>query len=166
MPVIVAPGRNPVIAAALRLLAAQEKNERKASRPEEPAEVARPKGEKAKPGKHAPTKDEAAWMDAIVRYGCIACRIDGVRPRRTAVHHLLRGGVRMGHKHTIGLCDPGHHQGGKPLGMVSRHPDKAAFEKKYGTETQLLKKLQRLLKKQPDGSYAPVEPRTRARAKA
>lgn len=114
-----------------------------------------PKGEPAKPGKRTPTKDEKAWMDAVRAYGCIACHIDGVLPRPTAIHHLLRGGQRMGHKHTIGLCDPGHHQGGKLLKLVSRHPDKAAFEKKYGTEAQLLKRTQKTLKKQSDGSYAP-----------
>jgi hypothetical protein len=114
-----------------------------------------PKGEKAKPGKRAATKDEAAWMDAIVRYGCIACRLDGRPPRPTAVHHILRGGVRLGHKHTIGLCDPGHHQNGGQFGLTSRHPYKARFEAKYGTELQLLAHLQLVLVKQPDGSYAP-----------
>ena len=114
-----------------------------------------PKGEKAKPGKRAPTKDEAEWMRAIVAYGCIACRLDGHAPRPTAVHHILRGGVRMGHKYTIGLCDPGHHQGGGPLGLLSRHPYKARFEARYGTELQLLAHLDIVLKKQPDGSYAP-----------
>lgn len=113
------------------------------------------KGPAAKPGKRAPTKDEQAWMDAIVRYGCIACRLDGHAPRPTAVHHILRGGVRLGHKYTIGLCDPGHHQDGGPLGLTSRHPYKARFEAKYGTELQLLARLQLVLKKQPDGSYAP-----------
>lgn len=96
------------------------------------------KGEKARPGKRAPTKNERDWMDKIVRYGCIACRLDGQEPRPTAVHHLLRGGVRMGHMHTIGLCDPGHHQNGAQFGMVSRHPDRLAFEAKYGTEAELL----------------------------
>jgi hypothetical protein len=99
------------------------------------------KGEKAKPGKRTPTKEEARWMAQIVAHGCIACRLDGLPPRPTAVHHILRGGVRMGHLHTLGLCDPGHHQNGAQFGMVSRHPDKAAFEAKYGTEAELLARL-------------------------
>lgn len=97
-----------------------------------------PKGEAAKPGKGAPTATEREWLDWIVAYGCVACHLDGVPPRPTAVHHLLRGGIRMGHLHSIGLCDPGHHQNGAPLGMVSRHPWKARFEAKYGTEKELL----------------------------
>ncbi len=97
-----------------------------------------PKGPKAKPGKRAPTKIEAEWMGRIVTYGCVACRIDGQLPRPTAVHHILRGGRRMGHLFTLPLCDPGHHQGGEPFGLVSRHPWKARFERRYGPELRLL----------------------------
>lgn len=103
--------------------------------------VAQPKGEKAKPGKTAPTAQERAWMDYITGAGCIACRIDGHQPRPTAVHHILRGGVRMGHLHTLALCDPGHHQGGQALGLISRHPHKAKFEAIYGGEYELLDRM-------------------------
>lgn len=107
-----------------------------------PAEThAAPKDEPAKPGKRAPTVAEREWMDAIVAFGCIACRLDHQQPRPTAVHHVLRGGQRMGHLHTIPLCDPGHHQGGEPLGLISRHPYKARFEDRYGTEEELLRIL-------------------------
>lgn len=100
-----------------------------------------PKGIKAKPGKRKPTADEKRWMDAIVSYGCIACRIDGHEPRDTLPHHILRGGRRIGHLFTIPLCDPGHHQNGGAFGLVSRHPFKTRFEAKYGAELQLLAKL-------------------------
>lgn len=100
-----------------------------------------PKDEKAKPGKGAPTAKEREWLDAIVRFGCIACWLDGLGHRTPAVHHILRGGRRMGHLHSIGLCDPGHHQNGAALGMVSRHPWKTRFEAKYGTELELLARL-------------------------
>ena len=113
-----------------------------------------PKGPEAKPGKRAPTRDERAWMDAIVRFGCIACWMEGRRGVPAAVHHILRGTVRMGHKFTLPLCDPGHHQNGAQFGMVSRHPWKARFEATYGDEWALLTTLQGMLKLQPDGSYA------------
>lgn len=100
-----------------------------------------PKGVKTKPGKRAPTVAEARWMTAIVEYGCIACRKDGHAPRPTAVHHILSGGQRIGHLFTLPLCDPGHHQNGKPLGMTSRHPYRAQFEERYGTELELLEEL-------------------------
>lgn len=117
--------------------------------------LAFPKGEPAKPGKRSPTKDERAWMDAIVQYGCIACRKDGRGYVLPAVHHILRGGLRIGHKFTLPLCDPGHHQGGQQMGLISRHPWKARFEQQYGSEQFLLDELKAVLKKQPDGSYAP-----------
>lgn len=97
-----------------------------------------PKPEPVRPGKRTPTVEERRWMDAITDMGCIVCWIDGFRGVPGAVHHLLRGGRRIGHLHSICLCDPGHHQGGAPMGLVSRHPWKARFEAKYGTEASLL----------------------------
>ena len=100
-----------------------------------------PKAVAAKPGKRAPTVMERAWMDKIAQYGCIACRIDGHGYRPPAVHHILRGGLRIGHMFTLPLCDPGHHQAGQSIGLISRHPWKARFEAKYGTELELLERL-------------------------
>ena len=72
-----------------------------------------PKSAPTKPGKHAPTVAESAWMDSITALGCISCHIDGHPETPGAVHHILSGGRRMGHMHTICLCDPGHHQNGQ-----------------------------------------------------
>jgi hypothetical protein len=102
------------------------------------AVVAAPKDPVSRTGRSTPTTEESAWMASIVSLGCIACRLDGQQPRPTAVHHILRGGRRIGHLFTLPLCDPGHHQGGQPLGLVSRHPWKARFEKLYGAEMDLL----------------------------
>jgi hypothetical protein len=109
-----------------------------------------PKGEKAKPGKRAPTVEERRWLDAIVSHGCVACEMDGTlvqgsdgvyEPRRPQVHHILRGGRRMGHLWTLPLCD-GHHQHGTGApGLIARHPTKAQFEHRYGSEDFLLAKL-------------------------
>jgi hypothetical protein len=111
------------------------------------ATVAVPKLPKTKPGKRAPTVEEAAWMDFITSIGCIACLIDGHPGTPGAVHHILRGGRRIGHLHSICLCDPGHHQNGTD--KISRHPWKARFEAKYGTEAELLAMSQKL-----KGAYA------------
>jgi hypothetical protein len=100
-----------------------------------------PKEVQGKPGKGAPNAEEREWMDWIVAYGCIACHIDGLGQTPPAVHHILRGGQRIGHLFTIPLCDPGHHQGGQERGMVSRHPWKARFEARYGSEMELLESL-------------------------
>lgn len=111
-----------------------------------------PKPPPTKPGKTAPTVAEIKWMDAITALGCIACILDGHPGTPGAVHHLLRGGRRMGHMHTICLCDPGHHQNGQERGMVSRHPYKARFEARYGSEDMLLGRTQKLVafKMQPE----------------
>lgn len=102
------------------------------------AVVSVPKGVKAKPGKGTPTAEEARWMAAIVEYGCIACMLNGWWRREAEVHHILRGGRRMGHLFTIPLC-PGHHRDGAGVhGLVARHPWKARFEKLYGSEMDLL----------------------------
>jgi hypothetical protein len=102
-----------------------------------------------KPGKRTPSKEERAWMDAIVAYGCIACRMDGLGVVPPAVHHMLRGGQRIGHLHTLPLCDPGHHQNGQQFGKVSRHPWKAQFEQRYGSEDHLLAMLRAELGETP-----------------
>lgn len=113
------------------------------------------KGPAAKPGKRAPNADEREWMDAIVRFGCVACWTEGRRGVPAAVHHILRGGQRMGHKFTLPLC-PGHHQQGTGApGLIARHPFKERFEAQYGQEWALLATLQGMLKKRPDGSYGP-----------
>lgn len=101
--------------------------------------VALPKPEAARPGKRASTKREAEWMAAITAHGCIVCRRQGRGFVPAAVHHLLRGGQRIGHLHSIPLCDPGHHQGAPAgSGEVSRHPNRTRFEAAYGTEAELL----------------------------
>lgn len=96
------------------------------------------KEEKAKPGKRAPTKEEAAYLASIVELGCIACHIDGHPGVPAEVHHILRDGQRMGHLFTIPLCAPGHHREGQSVGRISRHPFKARFEGFYGSELTLL----------------------------
>ena len=107
--------------------------------------VALPKGELAKPGKGAPTVEEKKWLQAIVSFGCVACWLDGSPRREPEVHHILRGGVRMGHLYSLPLCSPGHHRNGQMVGMVSRHPWRRRFEARYATEQQLLNRLQTLL---------------------
>ncbi|MDB5814450.1 MAG: hypothetical protein JWN23_1567 [Rhodocyclales bacterium] len=93
-----------------------------------------------------PAVEEKRWMEAVVAYGCIVCRLQYGCFRECEVHHLLRGGIRMGHLFTIGLCAPGHHRDALPgLGMVSRHPTKTSFERRYGTEMELLEQTQTAL---------------------
>lgn len=99
-----------------------------------------PKGETARPGKRPPTVEERKWMDAIVRYGCVACRVDGNGPVTPQVHHILRGGRRMGHLFTLPLCLDHHQDTGRP-GFTARHPWKTRWERLYGAEMDVLERL-------------------------
>lgn len=101
----------------------------------------------------SPTKLEREWMDRAVRYGCLACILDGHEPRPTAYHHIVMFGRRLGHLYGIGLCDPGHHQNGEQFGLLSVHPHKARFEAKYGTQLELLAELKKRLGIFTEASY-------------
>lgn len=106
--------------------------------------VAVPKGPAAKPGKRSQTAEEKLWIKAILSFGCVACWLDGLAGVPAEVHHILRGSVRMGHLYSLPLCangPNGHHRNGP----TARHPYKARFEAKYGTEQHLLNLLQRRL---------------------
>lgn len=85
-----------------------------------------------------PNAEERAWMAFVAGFGCVVCWLHHAVKTPCAVHHIIEGGRRVGHLFTIGLCDPGHHQGA-PVGTekVSRHPWKARFETEYGTEYEL-----------------------------
>jgi hypothetical protein len=93
------------------------------------------------------TKAESAWMDAITQIGCIVCLLFFSAPGTPGCpHHLLtKGGRRRGHLYTICLCDPGHHQKSPTPSKISRHPNKARFEKAYGSEDSLLAKSRELV---------------------
>lgn len=92
------------------------------------------------------TKAEKLWMDDITAIGCVVCYLMGYRSTPGAVHHLLRGGRRIGHLSTICLCDPGHHQNPSAgSGKIPRHPGKLRFEREYGTEESLLKRTKELV---------------------
>jgi len=87
-----------------------------------------------------PTKAEAKWIESIVEYGCVVCRNEG-QHTPPAVHHI-NGSRKIGaHFETIPLCYL-HHQGGEDCERyTSRHPFKARFEERYGTDLELLAQI-------------------------
>lgn len=82
-------------------------------------------------------------MQAVRDLGCIACKQMGF-PDSPAVAHHIRAGGGMGYKasdyETIPLC-PTHHTNGDYGTAI--HKSEAAFEKRYGTEEELLKQTWR-----------------------
>lgn len=91
------------------------------------------------------TKVEEAWTAAILDIGCICCYLQGFPGTPAEIHHMLRGGRRIGHLFTLPLCAPGHHRYGDGGLKISRHPFKARFEKAYGTEQSLLERTRALV---------------------
>jgi hypothetical protein len=82
-------------------------------------------------------KAERHWVDAISQLGCCVCAMQGHENTPAEIHHMLCGGRRIDHLHSIPLCT-GHHRNGDGKLKIGRHPTKARFEFEYGKEVELL----------------------------
>ncbi len=101
-----------------------------------------------------PTTKEIKRWQRIQEIGCIACMLDGVGQVPCDIHHLLSGGRRIGHSHSVGLCS-WHHRGILPEGRRAEEysavhgPSLAAmpraFRKRYGDEFELFEIQEALL---------------------
>ena len=90
--------------------------------------------------KKKPNKIERERLKTIAEMPCYACFQDGFE-NQAEVHHIRKHtgmGLRPPHSDTIPLCHS-HHRTGK----ISVHLGKREFEKKYGTEQEILKKINR-----------------------
>lgn len=103
-----------------------------------------------------PTVYEKRRMSAILEIGCICCIQDGhesIYP--VEVHHLLDGGVRIGHSATVAACC-WHHRGVPPSGFNQKGAtrlcgpslalDGKSFKAHYGNDSALLAFQEFLLK--------------------
>ena len=91
-------------------------------------------------GKKKPNKLERERLATIGNMPCYACFIDG-RETNAEVHHIRSQtglSCRPSHFATIPLCGF-HHRYGK----VSVHLGKKAFVERYGTEQEILEKVNR-----------------------
>ena len=91
------------------------------------------------------TKDEAAYQRDVRGIGCIACIVSLGFSSPCDIHHLLSGGRKIGEMFVLGLCPPHHRSGLNNDTVVSRHHWKAEFERRYGTEAQLLARTRALV---------------------
>jgi len=73
----------------------------------------------------------------ICDMGCIICKLQGVFSI-CEIHHIDGSRNQEAHTKTIGLCYRHHREGSDRREYTSRHPHKKAFEKRYGTEYELL----------------------------
>lgn len=109
-----------------------------------------------------PTKAEAQRLDAMSRCACLACRMNrqlgwGATLMELETHHLLSGGRRVGHMHTVRLCHY-HHQGKRLPGAHTSYRAAAAifgpslereprrFREVYGMDADLLAIQNRMLR--------------------
>jgi len=89
-----------------------------------------------KTGIKSATKAEKRRFQIIrEELGCVACGLLGCQ-----AHHLLSGGRRISHSHTIPLC-PGCHTGPNSI-----HKRKRWFRDLYGTDDELLDRTDALVK--------------------
>lgn len=93
-------------------------------------------------------KAERAFQDALRELGCIACIVSRGEPSPSEIHHMLRGGRRMGEMFVLPLCFLHHRAGRDDSEAVSRDHNQRRFEARYGTEAELLAKCRQLVAEQ------------------
>ena len=94
--------------------------------------------------KKRPNKVERERLKTIGEMPCYACFQDGVETQ-SEVHHIRKNtglSIRPDHKFTIPLCPKLHR-----FGKVSVHLGKKAFVERYGTEQEILEKVNREIKR-------------------
>jgi hypothetical protein len=89
-----------------------------------------------------------AWMRDIKMLGCVVCHKLGWGKTPADAHHLLRNGRRIDDLHTIPLCEGHHRSGLNNEDVVSRHPWHREFERRYGSEEELLALTRELHRKE------------------
>lgn len=87
-------------------------------------------------------------FELLAEMGCIVCLNHGLGASPAEIHHLKgTGWSSMGKKssdrHTIPLCPIHHRTGGG--GHVGYHQSPAEFERRYGTQMDLLERVDRRL---------------------
>ncbi len=91
--------------------------------------------------KKRPNKVERERLKTIGEMPCYACFQDGKGEVPSEVHHIRKHtgmGLRPSHFDTIPLCS-GCHRTNK----ISVHLGKREFERRYGTEQEILEKVNR-----------------------
>ncbi len=91
-----------------------------------------------------PNKAEKQHMDRVSQLGCIVCRQQGKGRVPCEIHHVDGKTKPDAHFKVLPLCFE-HHRMGSDKEPISRHPYKARFVATYGTESDLLELVVKLL---------------------
>ncbi|MDO6706762.1 Ref family recombination enhancement nuclease [Photobacterium sp. 1_MG-2023] len=84
------------------------------------------------------TKDDKMHLNSVQALGCIACHSLGYIDTPAEIHHVRTGqgmAQRASHKKVLPLCPHHHRTGGYGEAF---HAGQAIWEKRFGTETELL----------------------------
>ena len=82
---------------------------------------------------------------AVAALGCVVCKMMGMGFTPAELHHPY-GRKGEHEKEVIPLCYSHHRAGFENKMVVSRHPYKKEFERRYGKESDLLAEVKRLIK--------------------
>ncbi len=96
----------------------------------------------------ARSKATKAHMSRVAEIGCIACLIAGTPGTPPELHHPRTdagAGQRAPDSDVIPLCPP-HHRGTMHPKVPSIHLDRVRFIETFGSEAELLGKVQLILK--------------------
>lgn len=88
----------------------------------------------------APNKAEKEHMARVADLGCVVCRMLGLGCVPAEIHHIEGKTKKGSHMKVLPLCFEHHRRGGDKE-PISRHPYKKRFENAYGTEEELLKRV-------------------------
>lgn len=92
----------------------------------------------SKPKQKPTTKAEKLHLSRVAALGCIVCRNLEYGESSAEIHHCSSGtglAVRADHFQVIPLCHAHHRTGGYGVAV---HAGRKSWEKKYGTEADLL----------------------------
>lgn len=92
------------------------------------------------------TKAHLRRFMKLVDLGCICCKKAFSGYRAPDIHHILRGGRRIGHHATLPLC-PNHHRWPSDGSVVgpSLADGSKVFEAKWGSQQALLAEVNELI---------------------
>lgn len=91
------------------------------------------------------TKAEKLHLSRVAALSCVVCRNQEYGESPAEIHHCSSGtglAVRADHFQVIPLCHAHHRTGGYGVAI---HAGRKSWEKKYGTESQLLTQVRREL---------------------
>jgi len=88
------------------------------------------------------TKSQKEHAGKVADLGCIVCYNLRWPETPAEIHHLNGGFITRSHEKIIGLCPRHHRNGGYEVAI---HAGRKAWEKRYGTQQELLIQVEELL---------------------